>query len=238
MQMREDRRSKNQYWYLEQFDLLKKMTAQEIHGVEKSILIRTLKKHTILRFPRMLNKYVYFLKEGIVEIATNEDGKEIIKYLIKPGNLFGEIPLLEGAEDPDDYAITLEDSVVCFIVAEKLKQWMLKNEDLRITINKQISNRIRKVENRLLSIIFKDAKTRISEFLPDFAIEFGKKTEQGFEVKNILTHADIAKMTATSRQTVSSTLNELRDKKLIEYNSRTIRIPSSSALLKHKKSNA
>src|ERR1700730_17258483 len=185
--------SKNQYWYLEQFDLLKKMSAEEIHSVEKSILIRTLEKGSILRFPRMLNKYVYFLKEGIIEVATNEDGKEIIKYLIKPGNLFGEIPLLEGAEDPDDYAITLEDSVVCFISTEKLKRWMLKNEDLRISINKQISSRIRKIETRLLSILFKDAKTRISEFLADFVIEFGKKTERGFEVKNILTHSDIAK---------------------------------------------
>jgi len=231
-------RSKNQYWYLEQFDLLKKMTAEEIHSVEKNILVRHLKKRSILRFPRMLNKYVYYLQEGIIEIATNEEDKEIIKYLIKPGNLFGEIPLLEGAEDPEDYAIALEVSVVCFIDAAKLKQWMLKNEDLRITINKQISNRLRKVENRLLSIIFKDARTRISEFLADFARDFGKKNETGFEVKNILTHSDIAKMTATSRQTVSSTLSELRDKKWIEYNSRMIRIPFSSALLKHKKSSA
>jgi CRP/FNR family cyclic AMP-dependent transcriptional regulator len=144
--------------------------------------------------------------------------------------------MLEGAEDPDDYAITLEDSVVCFIDAVKLKQWMLKNEDLRITINKQISNRIRKVKNRLLSIIFKVVKTRICEFLADFAREFGKKTEWVFDVKIFLTHADIARMTATSRQTVSSTLNELRDKKQIEYNSRTIRIPFPSTLLKYKTS--
>jgi CRP/FNR family transcriptional regulator len=122
------------------------------------------------------------------------------------------------------------------VAVEKMKQWMNTHHDLRREVNKQFCNRIRKIENRLLSIILKDAKTRISEFLADFVIEFGKKTEQGFEVKNILTHDDIANLTATSRQTVSSTLNELRNKRLIEYNSRVIQIPFSSALLKHKES--
>jgi CRP/FNR family cyclic AMP-dependent transcriptional regulator len=225
-------KGRNQYWYLEEFDLLKQMSAESIQSIEKAILMRTLKKNTILRFPKMLNKYVYFLKEGIVEIATSNNGEEFIKYLLKPGSLFGEIPLLNGAEDPDDYAVAKEDSVVCFIDAGKLKQWMLKNEDLRIRINQHISTRIRKVENRLLSMIFKNAPGRIEEFIVNFVKEFGKKTDDGYEVKKILTNEDIAKLTATSRQTVSKILNELRNKKMIEYDGELFRIPFTSKLLR------
>jgi CRP/FNR family cyclic AMP-dependent transcriptional regulator len=213
------------------------MNLYDLPEFKSRLSVRILKKNTIFRFPEMQKKYVYFLKEGFIKIAVmNEEGKEVIKYLVKPGDFFGEITLLDEFENPEDYAVALEDATVHLVAAEKMKQWMNMHHDMRRAVNKHFCNRIRKIENRLLSIIFKNAKTRVSEFLADFVVEFGKKTDKGFEVKNILTHADLANLTATSRQTVSSTLNELRDKKLIGYNPRTITIPFSSALLKHEKS--
>jgi CRP/FNR family transcriptional regulator len=192
---------------------------------------RILKKNTIFRFPQTENKYLYFVKQGFVKIAVmNEEGKEVIKYLVKPGNFFGEIALLDERDNLEDYAVALEDTTLLSVAAEKMKQWMGIHCDLRTEVNKQFYNRIRKTEKRLLSMILKDAKTRINEFLADFVREFGEKTELGFEVKNILTHDDIGQMTATSRQTVSTTLNELRNKKLIAYNARAIQIPFSSKL--------
>ncbi len=211
------------------------MNLFDLPEIKSRMSVRVLKRNTIFRFPEMKNRYIYFLSEGFIKIAvTNEEGKEVIKYLVKPGYLFGGITLLDEYENPEDYAVVLEDATIHFVVAEEMKQWMNIHHDLRREVNKQFCNRIRKIENRLLSIIFKDAKIRISEFLADFAIELGKKTEDGFEVKNILTHNDIANLTATSRQTVSSTLNDLRKRRLIEYNSRTIRIPFSSMLLENK----
>jgi CRP/FNR family transcriptional regulator, cyclic AMP receptor protein len=219
-------------WYLEHYDPFKNLKEKEILEIESNILRRFYKKHSILHFPKMLDKYVYFLKEGIIKIAvTNKDGREFIKYLLKQGNLFGTIPLLGGAESQEDYAVTLEDSCVCFIDSAKLKQWMEENDDLRTKIYKQIGSRIHKVENRLVSMIFKNARTRIQEFIIDFVTEFGSVTENGYEIKNILTHDDIAKLTATSRQTVSSVLSRLRNKKWLEYNNRYIKIPFSSKLL-------
>ena len=199
------------------------------------MLVRVLKKNSILRFPEMQNKYVYLLKEGFVKIAvTNEEGKEVIKYLVKPGDLFGEIALLGMPESNEDYAMALENSVVYFADVEQVKRWMHEYAELRINIYKQLGERIRKAEDRFLSFIFKDAHARISSFLSELASEFGKLTKEGYEIKNFLTHDDIAKLTDTSRQTVSSTLNELRDQNLIEYNNEVIQIPFSSKLYKNK----
>jgi CRP/FNR family transcriptional regulator len=217
------------YWYLENYDLFKDMEKPAIKSIESTMLMRKLKKKSILHFSKMLNKYVYLLKEGMIKImVTNEDGKDVIKYLVKPGNLFGEIPLIGDYESKEDYAVAMEYSVVCFLDAEKLKYWMEVNKDLRTKIYRQIGSRIKKLENRLLAMIFKDVFTRIYEFLIDFALEFGKITNHTCEVKNILTHDDIAKLTATSRQTVSTVLNELKRSKLIEYNKKVIKIHFSS----------
>lgn len=68
----------------------------------------------------------------------------------------------------------------------------------------------------------KGAPTRVREFLIDFAKEYGKPKEDGLYIKNFLTHDDIAKITATSRQTVTSVLNELRNKGILDYNSKEL----------------
>jgi CRP/FNR family transcriptional regulator len=223
-------------WCLEDFDLFKKMTPEQIKSLEESVFSRELKKGEKLNLPKKLQKYVYLVKDGVLKvIASDEKGNETIVLLLKKGNIFGELPLLGDFEILEDYAIAAQDSVVCFIDADKLKQWMRENEDIRIVVNQQIGEQMRKIESRLLSLIFKDARTRIYEFLIDFAKEFGTKTEKGYEVKNFLTNDDVAKLTATSRQTVNSILNELRDKHMIDYDKDTLVIPSSSHLLMHER---
>ena len=198
---------------------------------ENRMLVRVMKKNTILHFAEMQDKYVYLLKEGCIKIAVvNGKGKEVIKYLVKPGGIFGEISLLGIKESSQDYAVALDDSVVYFAGIQQIEQWMLEYPDLRSVIRQNLGQRIRNAEDRFLSMIYKDAYARICRFLKDLAMEFGKRTDQGYEIKNFLTHDDIAKLTDTSRQTVSRILNQLRDQKLIGYNTEIIQIPFSSKL--------
>ena len=208
------------------------MFLKEFQYIEHRMRIRVLKKNAIFRFPQMLSKHVFFLKEGFLKIATvNPDGEEAIKYLVAAGSLFGEISLLSEQECIEDFAVALEDAVILFMNAEEMLHLISSNNDLRTKIRKQIALRIKKAENRFLSVLFKDAQTRVCDFIIEFAREFGRLTEHGHEVNNILTNDDIARLTTTSRQTVSRVLNEIREKKLIEYNNDLILIPFSSPLL-------
>jgi CRP/FNR family cyclic AMP-dependent transcriptional regulator len=213
-----------------------RMNLYDLLEHKNRLSVRVLKKNTIFRFSEMQNKYIYFLKEGFMKIGVvNGEDREVIKYLLKPGDLFGEIALLDEFENPGDYAVALEDAIVHFVEVEKMKDLMNIHPDLHREVNKQIAKRVKKAENRLLSMMFNNANARVFNFIYEFAREFGQAIEQGYEVRNFLIHDDIANLTATSRQTVSSTLNELRNKKLIEYNSRTIRIFFSPTLFMDKK---
>jgi CRP/FNR family transcriptional regulator, cyclic AMP receptor protein len=217
--------TKDKLWYLEHFDILQRLKKNDIVNMEKAMVMRTIGKNTMLHFPEMKNKYVYFLKEGIVKISSqNEDGQELIKHIIKPGFIFGEMALLENTEDENDYAVTLEDSIVCFMDVENLKAMMQMNTDLNISIRKLIGLRIKKVENRLSSMVFKDAATRIYDFLKEFAQEYGRNEKDGCTAKLFLTHDDIAKLTATTRQTVSTAMNKLRQHGKISYTPKKITV--------------
>ena len=77
----------------------------------------------------------------------------------------------------------------------------------------------------------KESRTRIVEFLRDWATEKGKKV--GFEtmMKNYLTHKDIASLTGTSRQTVTTILNELKEKNIINFDRRRILVRDMEKLV-------
>ena len=87
-----------------------------------------------------------------------------------------------------------------------------------------VGNRLMKAETRLEALIFKDARARIIDFLKDSVIRRGRKVGYEMLLKHCLTQQDIANITGTSRQTVTSVLNELRKENLIYFNRRTILI--------------
>ncbi len=103
---------------------------------------------------------------------------------------------------------------------------MSLNPQLSNHINKLIGFRIKRIERRLESLIFKDAKTRIVEFIKDLGIEYGTKENGRMKVKNFLSHEDIAKITSTSLQTVTRVLNELKEQGKIFYNTKFFELPN------------
>ena len=80
------------------------------------------------------------------------------------------------------------------------------------------------MEKRLESLVFKDSRTRIIEFLKGLADKKGQRVGYEMLVRKFLTHQEIANLTATSRQTVTTVLNELRNRKIITFNRRRLLI--------------
>jgi CRP-like cAMP-binding protein len=74
------------------------------------------------------------------------------------------------------------------------------------------------MEQRLESLVFKDSRSRIIEFLIDLVEKRGERVGYEHVVRKFITHQEIANLTATSRQTVTTVLNELRDKELLTFN--------------------
>jgi len=93
-----------------------------------------------------------------------------------------------------------------------------------------VGGRLREVENRLEDLVFKDARDRIIDFIKESAEKRGRRV--GFEMlfKHCLTQQDIANITGTSRQTVTSVLNELKRLDLIYFNRRSILIRDMAKL--------
>lgn len=205
-------------WHLENFNLFKGMPMEAIEKVATMASMKKPEKGQHIYFPDDPSTTIYFLKKGKVKISSMSDsGRENIKSILSPGELFGELALTdEGVRS--DSAIAMDDEVmICALSLTDMEDMMKANPSLGMRITKIIGFRLKKMERRLEGLIFKDARTRIVDFLKELAEENGVEVGAEIMVKHHLTHQDIANLTASSRQTVTTVLNELRTNNLIYF---------------------
>lgn len=176
---------------------------------------------------------VYFLLDGRVKIgAFTSDGKEIIKRIVNPGEMFGEMAILQLEHHPN-FALCLDsESTFLAVEAAYLKKLMNIHPTLMFNITKELGQRLLNTEKRLESLVSKDVKSRIIELILDLGQKVGKKIGDEILIRHQLTHQDIANLTATSRQTVTTVLNELRDKNHIYFERKKILIHDPKKLAK------
>ena len=139
---------------------------------------------------------------------------------------------MTGEGKREDFAIALDEGTrVCPMSVDNLQDLMKDDQLLSFKFLKIIGFRLKKMERKIESLVFKDARTRIIDFLRETAEERGQKV--GFEtmIKNHLTHKDIASLTGTSRRTVTTVLNELREENVINFDRRRILIRDMDKLV-------
>ncbi len=131
--------------------------------------------------------------------SYKEDGTEVVKAILSQGEIFDELALAGEFKRSDSAQVLDDNTTVCHTGVTDMQELMEENKSLNLKILKPIVFRIRKLERKIESLILKDSRTRIIEFLRDMATEKGKKA--GFEVmfKNHFTHRDIASLTGISR---------------------------------------
>lgn len=210
------------YWFLEGFNLFKKLGMSSMMKMCDLLEMEHLDKGSCIDIGNRSKKCVFFLKKGTVKIVNSENNTT--KYLVQAGNIFGELSLYDKQAASEEIAEALEDSIICYIESDMMVALMEKHKTLKNGVLKIYGLRIRKLENRLQDLIYKDSRTRISEFVHAYVKEFGIDETYTITAKNLLSHRDIANLTNTSRQTVNNVLSSMRKYNEISYNSKTISI--------------
>jgi CRP/FNR family transcriptional regulator, cyclic AMP receptor protein len=162
--------------------------------------------------------YLYILKTGRLKTGSFAiDGREVIKEILQPNAVFGDLALT-GEQKRIDFAQALSDEISYFsIKISDFHVLMQENQRLMFAAMQHLSLKLQRLEERLSSLILKDARERIIEFLVDTADKEGRQIGYEILIKLRITQQDIANLTGTSRQTVTAVLNDLRKSNLIHF---------------------
>lgn len=218
--------------FLSQFPLFNVLSEEELTYLDKFTKAKTYEKHKYIFSEDEPSDTIFFLTKGIIKLGSHSnEGREVIKNILHPHAMFGELGLV-GEETRQGFAEVMNAPAECLLLkVSDFKKLMDTNHQLCFNVINLVGEKLRKAESRIESLIFKDARARIIDFLKDSVEKRGRRV--GFEmlVKNTLTQQDIANITGTSRQTVTSVLNNLRKSDLIYFNRKSILIRDMQKLV-------
>ena len=196
------------------------------------MILMPIKKKDYIYFEEDAANKVYLIEKGKVKIGYySEEGDEIVKAILTRGEIFGETAIL-GESIREEFAQSIDNSTsICPVGVNTMHDLMRNNKTFSLKIYKFIGFKLKKLERRLQLLLFKDAKTRLIEFIDELCADYGYDCEKTGDkvIQHPYTQKDIACLIGTSRPTLNILLNELKEEKIIEFTRKEIRIHKKSA---------
>jgi CRP/FNR family transcriptional regulator len=174
---------------------------------------------------------LYFIDEGLVKLTrTNEVSDRIILSISGPGDLIGEEVMAAENSAYQADAEVLTPASLYRIPRETLQRILGQNGELAAGMIDFLLNRRRMLAQKVELLCLHDVEYRILYYLAELAnlVGPGGATE-GYHLP--ITQAELADLIGATRETTSTTLNQLERKGLVKLSRRLLTIPSPSMLL-------
>ena len=216
------------------YDLFAHITDEEYEELQLDHHFLEASKGEYIYFDSQFHNKLYFLKGGTIKIGyVDDEGKEVVKEIIREGEVFGQFTLERNNLNGEFAQAYKGDVSLCAFNVDDFEKLLKTKPNIGFQFTKQVGQKLRKLESRLLNLLNKDVKTRLINFLLILAKEHGESTDgDQFSIQNFLTHEDISQLIGSSRQTVTSMLNEIETAGYITVTRQMITIASVKNLQK------
>jgi|SRR5450432_1116603 len=163
---------------------------------------------------------IYFVKEGYIRIGhIDDEGNEKVMEIIQKGEIFGQLTLERRNLNGEFAQAYKQDVSLCAFNIEDFEKLLKERPELAVQYSKQVGTKLRTIENRLMNLLNKDVKTRLLHFFWQLVEnKLGENKPEGFCMPNYLKHEDIANLIGSSRQTVTTMINELVAEGILSFN--------------------
>lgn len=173
---------------------------------------------------------IYLVLNGMVMLSQLHDsGIEIGHSVITPRCTFGEFEVLNQSTS-EQIATTLSNCLLCTIPAKIFNNLSANSNRFSFNVAKLMSQRLHRSECHHTYIASRSVPQRLSQLLIELAHNVGFSDQLGLHFSPCLTHHDMAILVASSRETVSSIMADLRRQKIIEFDRQHVSILNEHAL--------
>ncbi len=185
----------------------------------------------MLRFQRRQTLYhngdpaksVFRVRDGLVRITRmTPEGRVLTVRHVEPGDFFGEEAFTEGRRDEMAEALTSTD-------IEAIDPALINHSDL-FAITQSLSRQMQRLMDYEYHLQTGDLRQRVARYLLQLSATPLARSDENGRLLVAATHELIAEGTASTRESVSKIITELRSAGLIESGYRSIVITDSDAL--------
>ncbi len=205
-------------WYLMNMDIFKDLSREEYAIIDRDSASLSIRKRETLPFQGTADTYIYFLKRGTIKLVKiTAGGRSVALDILKAGTLFGEVNGVLAGHGEDLTAEALEDCFLCQMSKRNFDHLMTVVPCLSKRVTKIIGLRFKRIENRLSELLYSTVEERLARVFLYLAAEFGVCQQEGTVIQVRLTHNDLSELIASTRETVTLTVNSFKSKELVDY---------------------
>jgi CRP/FNR family cyclic AMP-dependent transcriptional regulator len=201
--------SENKVWYLKQSRLFDDASDNVVRECEHLFTqISFARRHVIFEQGEP-GRLVYLVKSGHVRIArSTAEGDDLTVAILGPNDLFGEEVAFHDVER-STFAVCTEDSLLCVANGRDLFALITRHAPLAINIARYLGQQRDEALSVVEDLAFLKVPERLTRLLDKLASEHGRDTDDGILIDVALTHADIASLIGSTRETVSLQLKKM-----------------------------
>ena len=175
---------------------------------------------------------LYLIEEGRVRVfILGRTGIEITVNVLGPGDVFGELALLDF-KPHSATALTIEPCVVWLLARADMEEFIECYPAFARALLGILVERVRAVTHLIEAMAFQDVQGRLAYRLLFLAERHGYLSPEGIEIAAPLTQAELATMVGASRESVNKALMALRSNELIRIEGSHITVINSEGLQK------
>ena len=197
-------------WYVRNCSLFQRLTAEQLGSLEQRARIREFPRNSAIYLPSDTADGAFLLAQGRVRIcSTTPDGKQAILAFVEPGELFGELALIQTGER-EERAEAATDSTVVLLPGDELRRLMETFAEVSLGVTKLIGLRRKRVERRLRSLLFRSNRDRLAHLLLELVEQYGRTLPEGVLLDIKLSHQELSSIIGATRETVTALLGEMQ----------------------------
>lgn len=173
---------------------------------------------------------LYVVLSGSAKIfQTSEDGKERIMKILKKGEAFGELAMIEG--QPRSASVqTLEPSEMLMLTRKDFQAFCDKHPSVLWMLLQAFAERLRRMNEDVLDMSFRDVPYRVLRVMSQLVERHGTAGADGWRVSMPLSAKDLASMVGSNPEVVGRLIDGYENDGLIKRDRASWTVPDVKAL--------
>jgi CRP-like cAMP-binding protein len=217
-------------WHLKNFRLFEQLTPDQLARIESRARMRSFARKSLVYLPGDEASSVLLVTSGRVKICNfTPEGKQAILTFIEPGEIFGELSVLDDTPH-EEFAEVVEPATIVLIPRDEIHRLIEENPTLAIRLTQLFGLRRRRIERRLRNLLYRTNRERLVHLLLELAERYGQVESGGVRLDIKLSHQDMASLVGSTRESITVALGELMNEGYLRLARRQVSIVDLSGL--------
>lgn len=207
---------------LRQVSIFKDLSPGELSDLASRVRPRTAEAGLVIVSHEEPGDALFVIASGKVKVVLyGETGREIILSILRRGDFFGEMSLLDR-QPRSANVVAVEESELLALDREAFQTHLAAHPVTALAILAEMSRRLRHADEVIGNLALLDVYARVARAIRDLAQKQGEPVDGGLLIRERPTQQEMAGLIGTSRETVSRALGDFTRRGLLEMQGKQI----------------